>query len=295
MATWLVDFPENIQTTLMDPLNSPLSELILNLTDSSVPGTLPHAFATLGLNLLTWLDGLDEQITESFVLPITTGATDAINAVIGDEDSLKSSFLAFFAGAEEGSIAWMLSQATSFFSNWALNAVPDALRSFGTSVWGAIAVPMIDMLNWLIIQLTTWLDELLPPGLETFLQTIIPGFTAPEMGDPFQISRAAPGFLTGARKGGLFTAGMLQVGESGPEVVGSSDKMAVFPNEFVTAVNHLSNVLVSAFSSSNTVGAGGSSVINDSSTSNSSTTINFPQQSGTDDAVRRLSLMGLFS
>jgi hypothetical protein len=94
--------------------------------------------------------------------------------------------------------------------------------------------------------------------------------------------------LTGAQKGGMFSGGALRVGERGEEIITSADKMAVFPNNFVTAIQSLESVIASSMF----IPSGNN--ISNSNTTNSNTTnqtINFNQPVNPVTARQQLSLV----
>ena len=293
---WLSTLPAMITTWLISPIVGPVGTLIGMLVDPEVAGSLAAAFFNLGANIGIWLAGLKTTLTSSFVQPLDDAVDSVLNFFVGQEDSIFSVLTTFFTGTGEGTFIWLLAQATTALFDWVNTKIPDVLNLFGGFIWSAIAVPMIKTLNFVIRAINSFLQGIVDSGLLAVIAAIIPGFDAPDSISIPTISLDPPPGLLGAQTGGLFSGGLLNVGERGPEVVGSASKMAVFPNAFVTAIDRLSDVLVNTMASQAMVSAGsGGSVVNDSSSSNQNNVFNFPQQGDSSDAVRRLTMMGIFN
>lgn len=81
--------------------------------------------------------------------------------------------------------------------------------------------------------------------------------------------------LPEARNGGIFTGGMLSVGEAGREIIAPANKIGVFPNNFVTAIESLESVLVQGMSIPNANNVS-NPTYNNSNTSNTNININQP-------------------
>ena len=71
-------------------------------------------------------------------------------AVGAEEGSLRFTLFNFFIGTEEGSLWFFLNQGARALFNFATTAVRNALANFGGGVWDMIAVPVIEVLNFVI-------------------------------------------------------------------------------------------------------------------------------------------------
>ncbi len=85
------------------------------------------------------------------------------------------------------------------------------------------------------------------------------------------------GRIGGAARGGLFTGGLLRVGENGEELMASADKMAVFPNNFVTAIKSLESVIASGlYMSQRNIANNSGGTYNTNNNNNTTVNINQP-------------------
>lgn len=171
-------------------------------------------------------------------------------------------FIRFFSGAEEYTLQWYLQQAVDFFAALPQRIV-DALQGLGLSVWNSIAAPVINAINGIIAAVETALNSISQAAANVldqfadvfdFVRTLTPGggllpaahdmaalIRATQISLP-RVSVEPPAFLTGAATGGIFG---LRVGERGEEIIASAQRLAVFPNAFVQAVDSLTAVLSS--------------------------------------------------
>lgn len=206
----------------------------------------------------------------------------------------------FLTGDGEGTLGGIISSAVQFFTDFPASVVT-ALIGFGASLYMAIAVPLIDVLNMVIGIVETGLRSVagffagfIGGILEELDRANLGGLVPQSIRDTqanlafaaenleiARISTALPEFLNtapGAALGGLFSPGMLSVGERGRETLFNASRVGVFPNSFVTAIEGLTQVIAQA----QPVPAygGGNSY-------NSSSVYNFNGVQGDGDARRR--------
>lgn len=243
----LATLPDTI-STLFDPANenSPFytitSGLQTLLGDSTVDGSIANWFSLLPQRIV---DGVGDLLGT-----LKTNIFDPVEN--------------FFTGTGEGTIAWIIDQGVQWFASLP-NALIVALQSLGASAYNAVVVPIINVLNSMADVVQRIIQDL-AHSIGTFIADTIEnpaanlGITIPGLSDfraslinaglSFRIphiSTALPAFLVptpGAAEGGLFSDGMLRVGEQGQEFIANANKMAVFPNSFVQALDRLTSALI---------------------------------------------------
>lgn len=273
-----------IQTNIIAPISTAFNTL---LGDAATPGSLLNGFQTLVTNIGTTLGPISSQITSAFNTAIffLTGQT-----------------------TDETTLAGVWSMAVTF-----LQGVPaqigDALRSIGLQVWNAFYVPIIDMLNHVIDgfnqlkqNILLGLGNLTGQAAQSF-QDILPDLSAKltaatislqdaALKHPIEhISSAPPGFITGGATGGLFSSGLMKVGERGTEMIASASKLAVFPHQFTQAVETLASLM-----NPHQVPYATPSVVNHSSSVQTDRSINanFYGSTSADATIRRMKMIGAF-
>ncbi len=316
LGTWVGDIGGEIDRVVVQPTREALSTLGAFFTDTETEGTfayslaqagkwftdtedettLAYAIANLPTRIGEWLEALPQTLMDNLTIPMLEAKDALWNFLFNpsDENSLAYKISNFFTGQGEGTLGSFLAGGAAAFLDFATVSVPNALRSIGLGVWTNLAVPIVNILNWVIERLNNFItgfNNIIGGAADVLSQV---GINVPGgLGTIPVISTDAPSWLTGGATGGVFSGGSMVVGERGPEIMTSSSKMAVFPNNFVTAIDALSNVLVDTFSVSNPVFA---QMAGGGNTSNSSTVMNnnFPKASDSQDAVRRMTMMGLF-
>lgn len=255
IAHFFATLPDNISTTLaslpatlttafgLDDENSALGQVktaFETLTgDSSVPGSIASFFVNLPTNIVTAIGDLWATIQPIF-------------------DPIKN----FLTGVEPGSLADIINQGIQWFASIP-SGIINVLQGLGRSAWEAVVVPIITVMNGIIQVIEDGLHAaanfalnvvkniggglqdagITVPGLEGLIGVL--GDTAKLMIP--RISTALPAFLQpteGAATGGVFGGGLLRVGERGEELIANASKMAVFPNNFVQALDRLTETLI---------------------------------------------------
>lgn len=235
-----------------DIAGSPV-QLLLDMIDSIVnperEGSIPYFFATLPQNVADAASSFAAKFSEVVLTPVKDLLT----------------------GTDAGSVGWIIQGVVDFFA-----AMPDkiinVLKGFGAAIWTAVAIPIINMVNGVIGIFETAINQ-----IQYTISTVIDSFakvygaaagvlgqdvTATENAfkDQFagltnpvkfgRISMALPEFLQikapeapAAATGGMFGGGLLRVGEKGEELIASSNRLSVFPNSFVRAMDTLAQVM----------------------------------------------------
>ena len=273
-----------IQTNIIAPVSTAFNTL---LGDATVPGSILNGFQTLVTNIGTTLAPVGATITGAF-----------------------NSAIFFFTGqtTDQTTLAGVFSMAITF-----LEGVPaqvgTALKDIGLQVWNNFVSPVIDMLNHVIDgfnqlkqDILLGLGNLTGQAAQSFLD-VLPDLshklTAATIAlqdaalkNPIpHISNAPPGFLTGGATGGLFSSGLMKVGERGTEMIASATKLAVFPHQFTQAVETLAGLM-----DQHRVPYATPSVVNHSQTSNTdrSITANVYGSTSADATIRRMKMIGAF-
>lgn len=208
------------------------------------------------------LSGSGDGSIAGFFSQIPDNLTDALDSIIatvktGLLDPLTSNLI----GTEPGTLGGIIAGVIKLFSDLPTN-IQTALQTLGATVYGALVVPILNIVNSLIGTVETGIKNLVDDAIG-LVQGIIDGLgvVAPQSlkdavaairegakGIKFdRISTELPDFLKaptqGAATGGLFGGGLLRVGERGPELIGSADKIGVLPANLTRALEGLSTIL----------------------------------------------------
>lgn len=240
----------NFVNSIFSPaiLGSPaqvLTDLIDGLVNPEREGSIPYFFSTLPQRISDAASGLFTEFDANVIDPVRN----------------------FLTGSGEGTLQGIIDTAVQFFADFP-NRVVTALQGFGLFLWASFAVPVINVINSVIggieagIHVIQSSAEQLVNNIAATIGTAQAVLTGNEQagietaqnfkagfGNAFtpvtfgRIPIEPPSFLTGAKLGGLFSGGLLKVGERGEELIGSASKLAVFPNEFVRAVEGLTQML----------------------------------------------------
>lgn len=261
--------------------------------DASTPGSLASFFATLGPNIDAAIAGAGDTIKAAFD-PEADGSpanfiVNAVRTLTGDDataDSLASMFAMlpenvataasglwteldtqvftpvrnFLVGTGEGTLSGIIDSVVQFFTDLPSRIVA-ALQGFGATVYNALAVPVINVVNGLIGIVEGAIKGIIE-GIAAPFQTIVDTFgdATPAFirdiatnllntanGISFgRISTELPAFLQstpGAATGGQFGPGMLKVGERGPEYLYNAQKVGVLPNDLLRAIDGIGSIL----------------------------------------------------
>jgi len=268
---------QNLLSSIFDPTidGSPASIVVTLTSGPEVEGSIASFFAKLPDNITAALANLTQFVFNSF------------NGIIS-----------FFTGTGPGTLSGYIDVVVKFFSDLPARLV-DALKGIGAAIYGALASPVISVINGLIglieeavkglinkiAEFVGSIANALGDATPQFLKDTINQLHAAAGGVNFgRIPTALPAFLAptapAGAKGGLFGEGLFKVGEKGPEYLFSGQKFGVLPNQLTQVLESLSNVL--AQPAPMPIYGGGSSTINNN---NSSFTFNGVQ--GDNDARRR--------
>lgn len=209
----------------------------------------------------------------------------------------------FFNGTGDGSLSWLIDQAVAFFEGFP-GRVITALTTFGAAISSALVAPIVTGVN-AIIGFIEGLVRTIAGGIADLLQPIFDGIdqlaqSIPALGLPslsqgsllqglrdiqhgFSVPRVT---LPGAARGGLFGPGFMRVGERGSEIMGAAQRTAVFPNNFITALNSLTGVMQQVVAQPAPQYAGGGNTAYDQSM-----TVNQYGVQGSRDSARRFRVM----
>lgn len=286
IAIALADLGTTISANIIDPAKLAIGNFVtwvINIDDpTSLPGSLKFAISQIP----TAVANTVELLNTSIVQPVKDKLTE-IGTFVHD----------LFAGTGEGSISWFLSKAVEFFA--ALPAqIGGALSSMGQWFVNTFVNPIIDGINSVLAAFEGFINANIIPGIKQLGAHILTIMTlagqagsesynslfSAIQGAEVKFGRVAK---IGAAKGGLFSGGVLRVGEQGEEIVASASKMAVFPNQFVRAVNSLSHVM--AQPAPIIVPGGSNSTTN--TYNNGGINATFNNVPNNQDAMRRLGIM----
>lgn len=161
--------------------------------------------------------------------------------------------------SDPNTLAGILNVAVFFFEQLPSQIVA-ALQGIGATLYMAFAMPVINVINSVIEAAENVVKTFLG-GVANFLLGIADGLggvidtsgirnvandiNAKAGGVNFgRLSTALPPFLApAAAKGGMFTDGMVKVGEKGPEYVAAASRIGVLPAEITRALDGLSSIL----------------------------------------------------
>lgn len=303
LSVWFGNIFGELSTWLIEPFILALNS-IHQFIFGDDEGSLKQRMSAIGTSMGEWVMDVGNSVQVNLVDPVLNVMGAIITWLVDPEgEGFAAAITTFFSGdpGVVGSVAWILAQAVGFFSQVPA-AITGALQGVGRAIWNTMAVPIINVLNWVIDKFNDFIEviESVWEPIRGALQSM--GVLAPNVLFPQinRISTDVPGFLsggdsnaagengfTGAATGGLFQGpGMLRVGEKGEELmgIGSASRVGVFPNEFLQAVTALESVLVRALPSASPDSQGG---ITNNSTTNTNVTFN----SATAEEGFRLGLM----
>lgn len=248
-----------------------------SILDPATEGSIPYMFAQLPEAAATAAAGLWTELDRVVFAPVRN----------------------FLTNEGEGTLSGILNTAVSIFGGLPA-ALVGVLQGIGATLYGALVLPIIGVLNGLIQAAETTIQRIateisnvvssiiatlieanlgvVAEALGGFNQTIR-GFkyfrigristalplalqggggggsnfgagangTASGGGNPAELqalANLAASSLIGGATGGMFSGGMMRVGENGEEIISTgASKLGVFPNSFVTAIEALTAVL----------------------------------------------------
>lgn len=245
-------FGTALQDNFVTPITEKVAEGVRWFTDPTLEGGLAYLFNRIrneGVGAVLGMGDLAGVVTTFFTDNLSTPIQGAITGVtafiIGDaETSLKTMLTNFFVGTGEGSLFSILASAVSMFGLLPTQ-VTDSLRGFGLSIWNAFVLPVINALNTVIQNINTFLEQNQGFGELIAAALGVGGLAFSALGQIPLLPTTPPEGLVGAAKGGIFTGGAINVGERGRETMMSAAPFAVFSNQFVRAMDTLSNAILS--------------------------------------------------
>lgn len=283
-------FNSIFSTSIMGSPAQLLMDMIDGIVNPAREGSIPFFFSTLPSRAANAASGLWTELDTNVLAPVRN----------------------FLTGEGEGTLQGILQSAVNFFANFPANIVA-ALKDLGTQLWNSVAVPVIGLMNGIIEAIENTIRSVqsaagdLVKNVAAAYGTAIALFMGEAEGikrgqefmaafgaiyEPVSLGRIStglPSFLggetPGAATGGLFGGGLLRVGERGEELIASANKLAVFPNNFVRAIDTLSQVMAQA--APVPVAAGGV----DNRSYDQSMTNNFYGVQGANDVMRRFNML----
>jgi hypothetical protein len=221
-------------------------------------------------NIITTLVGqiTGDESVENSVAKLFSEMPDNISAAAsGLWDNLRTNVFDpvknFLTGEGEGvTLKSIIDSAVQFFIDLPSRIVA-AVQGIGAILYTAFAVPVLNVINSVIEAAENVVKGFLS-GVSDFLTGVADALggvidtsgirnTANDIatkagGVSFgRASTELPAFLMpsvpGAATGGLFTDGLLRVGERGPELIGSASKIGVLPAELSQALQGISSIL----------------------------------------------------
>lgn len=280
-----------VQTSIINPLKTNILDPIMNafsvLTgDAATPGSVLYAVTNL------------PTLIGEALAPVGATITGAFNAAV---------FFLTGVSTDATTLTGVLNMALVGLSEFPAQ-IGQALKSIGVQLWNNFAVPIINILNTIIDAFNEMKMNILS-GLSKLAESAASAFSflpdihnllhdasvllqnEAKLNQIAHLSTAPPGFLTGGATGGLFSSGIMKVGERGTELITSATKKAVFPADFTRAMTSVMHLL-----QPRSVAYATPSVVNQSSSSTTdrSMTNIFNGVDGAQDTVRRLAMMKAF-
>lgn len=210
------------------------ANLMIITGDASTEGSVAYFFSSMPQKISDALSGLLEKLQTDIFDPVS----------------------AFLTGTEPGTFGGIINDVVSFFTELP-ERITLALSSLGDTLYAGIVVPVVNLFNGMIGVVETGLKNLLQNALD-FAGGFVGAlglFAPPELAEAINTLKSSVGNFSiprialpamevqGAATGGMFSKGLLQVGEKGPELIGSASKIGVLPAQLTQALQGLSSVL----------------------------------------------------
>lgn len=204
--------------------------------DENTANSVAWFFKDLPANVNTALSTLGDQVSAAF-------------------ESVKT----FLTGEGEGTLSGVLNSVVTFFADLP-GRIVTALQGIGATLYNAVVVPVINVFNALIGvvegAIKGVIDGVAAPFksiVDTFgdatpgpIKDIATSLANASAGINFgRISTDLPDFLKPqeAARGGIFSKGLLSVGERGQEYLYNASKVGVLPNQLAQAIDGLQSIL----------------------------------------------------
>lgn len=198
--------------------------------------------ATPMLDIITGLFSFDGE--NSIIRPfVTIGGTilEAAGDLLPVIRSMFNGFMQWiFGNTDDGGLPGIIE---GLLANFRLipTGIWTALQGIGRLMWDVFVKPFIEAINVVIRQINAFFGAFTTSGLAQFARDTL-NFDIPEVVFN-ELSTSPPAALTnvppppGARRGGIFDGGAVDVGESGRETMMSAKPFAVFSNQFIQAMD----------------------------------------------------------
>lgn len=296
-STGLIDQIGMIRDTFQLQFDLLLNDTIIPFIDSvlnpETEGSIPYEIAQIPIRATEALASLGQVFQDLVVTPVSDAVT-----------TIATNISTFFVGTGEGSLGWIINQGVQFFIDFP-GRIMDALTSLATAFYSAVAIPIIGGINAIIEGLEQLVNDALIGLANLFSQlqgvadaagqgdairgiiaSLSGGISIPRVPYP-PMPGQAQGSIGGARKGGLFSEGMLQT--HGNELISSASKLAVFPASFTRSLDNLASILMQPQQMAMPAGGTNSSTYNNSS----NMTINLNGQQSNAPNAQQLAIMRL--
>lgn len=203
----------------------------------------------------------------------------------------------FLTGSDPGTFGGIINNVVAFFTDLPAR-ITAALQGLAVTLNAALVVPVVNVFNSMIGAVETGLRNLLNNALNLASSAIgaLGPFAPPELATAIAtlkssvsnltIPRIAVPAIEEAATGGMFTKGLIKVGERGPEYIGAASRIGILPTEITRALDGLGSIL--AAPAPVMVPAGNNY---NSSNDNHAMTNNFYGQTDPAGVMRRMSVL----
>lgn len=256
---------------------------------NSIPGTL----ALLPTRMTNALREVETSFNDSVLVPIQNTITDIGVAVAH-----------FFVDSGEGTLSGYIDAGVAWFT-----ALPqrifDAMSSIGQIFFAVFVTPMIGGINLAIEALEGFINSALSAlgtlvgslqgvadavgmgaQLAEISASLVGGINLPRIAMPAAPAASMPG----AKRGGIFSGGLMRVGELGTEVMANAaSKTAVFPASVTRDLDIIARILGGGGSMPLPLLAGGGG--NTNSTVNNTNNFNMPQPASSGNSIQQIATM----
>lgn len=291
IVAWIKKLPDGISTALsgigtaimgvLNPVADSIAAWVDGIVNVEKEGSVPYFFDQL-VNVFVpqVFKTVGEVWDKAIVQPIAQIWTN-IRTNIDD---------LFNSDKPMVGIKWFIQTAVDYFSGFP-GQIEKAMIDLGTKLTAAIITPVAAAGDTLLTAIHDVIAGLID-GIKKFVISIAQGF--PGTGNLIAGINAitVPPFgklsVPGAAEGGVFGKGMFSANPR-EEIFGAADKMAVFPQEFITSIRGLTAVMTQMTPAMQQATSYSNTNINRSMNN----TFNGIQDSG--EAVRRLATMAAFT
>ncbi len=172
---------------------------------------------------------------------------DTVNATITTTHRLALQ-TAFANAITNGPIAWLLGTGVSVFldaMNTIITSIADWTNTVAAPVLTGVGEAIATFISAPFSAITAAIKHAVGLGLRAILAAVKGSGLLLFIPQLSNLIGAFENALTtlGAARGGLFSGGLLKVGERGPELVGSAEKLAVFPASVTKMLESLNSIM----------------------------------------------------